>query len=137
MNYTDLTDQERELYLQALVSVARADEGLDAEEIAFLTDIAMGMGIPEAVIPTFLDKELLLSEIPPLHNAVGALLLRDMSAMAVINNELHEQEEAQILSIGEAMGFSSPEIEEFLNWAFMGLQWQLTSASLLRKYPTL
>jgi len=134
MNYADLQDHERQLYLQALVRVARADEALDEEEIEFFTNVAKNMGIAEAEIESLLATDVSLSAIPPLHNGVGALILRDLAAMAVINNELHEAEEAEIFAIGEKMGFSKEEIDEFINWAFMGLQWQLTGASLLKRY---
>lgn len=134
MNYADMQAQERQLYLQALVRVARADQALDEEELDFFHGVAKGMGIPEGEVEQLLAGEQPLTDIPRLHNGVGALILRDLAAMAVINNELHEAEEQEIFKIGEAMGFSKEEIDEFINWGFMGLQWQLTGLNLLKRY---
>lgn len=134
MNYADMQNHERQLYLQALVRVARADEALDEEEMEFFASVAQGMGIPAAQIESMLGSDAPLPTIPPLHNQVGALILRDLAAMAVINNDLHEAEEAEIFAVGMGMGFSSEEIDDFINWAFMGLQWQLTGINLLKRY---
>jgi uncharacterized membrane protein YebE (DUF533 family) len=138
ITYTDLTAEQRQLYLRALIAVARVDGQLDEEETDFFLQIAEGMGINKEVAQSYLAGEttatLELSTIPPLHNAAGALILRDLAAMAVVNNELTEKEEALIFEIGKAMQFSREEIDEFLDWAFMGLQWQLKSAALLQRY---
>ncbi|MFT0813737.1 TerB family tellurite resistance protein [Synechococcus sp. OH20] len=138
VNYADLTDEQRQLYLKALIAVARVDGQLDEEETNFFLQIAEGMGIEEQVAQTYLaektDATLDLSGIPPLHNAAGALILRDLTTMAVVNNELTEKEEALIFEIGKAMQFSREEIDEFLNCAFMGLQWQLKNRVLLERY---
>jgi len=140
VNYADLTDEQRQLYLKALIAVARVDGQLDEEESNFFLQIAEGMGIEKQVAQSYLAEEtgatLDLSRIPPLHNAAGALILRDLAAMAVVNNELAEKEEALIFEIGKAMQFSQEEINEFLDWAFMGLQWQLKSAALLERYAS-
>jgi len=134
MNYADMQHHERQLYLQALMRVARADEALDEEEMEFFAAVAEGMGIQATEVDSLLASDTPLLGIPPLHNQVGALILRDLAAMAVINNDLHEAEEAEIFSIGQSMGFSTEEIDEFINWAFMGLQWQLTGINLLKRY---
>jgi len=140
VNYADLTDEQRQLYLKALIAVARVDGQLDEEEANFFLQIAEGMGIEEQVAQSYLADEtgatLDLSGIPPLHNAAGALILRDLATMAVVNNELAEKEETLIFEIGKAMQFSREEIDEFLDWAFMGLQWQLKSAALLKRYSS-
>ncbi len=135
ISYADLTDDQKQLYLKALITVARADEQLDDDEATFFTQIAEGMGIDPATVQSYLETEVLdLEQVPGLHSAVGALILRDLAAMAVVNNELAEAEEDMIIKIGKAMQFTEEEIDEFLNWAFMGLQWQLKSTSLLEKY---
>ncbi|MDX2273494.1 MAG: hypothetical protein NW237_16290 [Cyanobacteriota bacterium] len=135
ITYADLTESQREFYLKALIAVAQADEQLDEEEITFFSQIAVGVGLEGEQIAHFLEGDPLdVSEIPAMRNAVGALILRDLSAMAVVNNDLLPKEEDLILEIGKAMQFSPDEVEEFLNWAFMGLQWQLKSTSLLEKY---
>ena len=54
--------------------------------------------------------------------------------MAVVKSQQVEKEEELIFEIGKAMQFSAEEINEFIDWAFMGLQWQLKSASLLERY---
>ncbi|MFS8885406.1 DUF533 domain-containing protein [Synechococcus sp. H70.2] len=138
ITYSDLTEEQRQLYLKALIAVARADGHLDEEETHFFLRIAEGMGIDKEVAQGYLAEEtgpiLDIGQIPPLHNAAGALILRDLAAMAVVNNELGEKEEDLIFAIGKAMQFSQEEINEFLDWAFMGLQWQLKSAALLQRY---
>lgn len=136
ITYTDLSDEQRQLYLKALIATAKADEQLDEDEISFFTQVAEGVGIETEAAEKMIkaDTTLELSQIPPLRNPVGALILRDISAMAVVNSDLVEKEELMIFEIGKAMHFSEDEIEEFLNWAFMGLQWQLKSTSLLEKY---
>lgn len=138
ISYTDLTEEQRQLYLKALIATAKADQQLDEDEISFFTQVAEGVGIDlqaaEAMIKA--DITLEVSQIPPLRNPAGALILRDISAMAVVNSDLMEAEEAMIFEIGKAMQFTEDEIEEFLNWAFMGLQWQLKSSSLLEKYAS-
>ncbi len=140
ITYADLTEEQRQLYLKALIAVARVDGRLDEEEVNFFLQIAEGMGIEKQVAQSYLTDQtsatLDLSAIPALHNAAGALILRDLAAMAVVNNELAEKEEALIFEIGKAMQFSKDEIDEFLDWAFMGLQWQLKSAALLERYAS-
>ncbi len=135
ITYSDLTEAQRQLYLSALIATAQADESLDEEEVNFFRQIAEGVGIDEATANSYLEQSKFdLSQVPALHNQVGALILRDVSAMAVVNNQLVDKEESFVFDIGRAMQFSEDEIEEFLNWAFMGLQWQLKSQSLLEKY---
>jgi hypothetical protein len=135
ITYSDFSDEQRQLYLKALISVARADQELDEDEIAFYLQIAEGMGVDPAVAESVIEgSPLEIASIPPLHTAVGALILRDLAAMAVVNNALREEEEALILEIGQAMQFTGEEVNEFLDWAFMGLQWQLRSTSLLEKF---
>lgn len=138
VNYADLTDAQRQLYLKALIAVARVDGQLDEEETSFFTQVAEGVGLDAQLAQTYLTDEagtaLDISGIPAMRNPVGALILRDLAAMAVVNSELVEKEEALIFEIGKAMQFSVEEVNEFLDWAFMGLQWQLKSAALLERY---
>ncbi|MEN9229929.1 MAG: TerB family tellurite resistance protein [Thermostichus sp. DG02_5_bins_236] len=137
VNYVDLTDAQRQLYLKALISIARVDGQLDEEEITFFMQVAEGVGLDPQLAQAYLTDEtaaLDISNIPAMRNPVGALILRDLAAMAVVNSELVEKEEALIFEIGQAMQFSTEEVNEFLDWAFMGLQWQLKSAALLERY---
>ncbi|MFQ3584757.1 MAG: TerB family tellurite resistance protein [Cyanobacteriota bacterium] len=138
VNYADLTDAQRQLYLKALIAVARVDGQLDEEETAFFTQVAEGVGLDAQLAQAYLTDEagaaLDISGIPAMRNPAGALILRDLAAMAVVNSELVEKEEALIFEIGKAMQFTEEEINEFLDWAFMGLQWQLKSAALLERY---
>lgn len=138
VNYTDLTDAQRQLYLKALIAVARVDGELDEEETAFFTQVAEGMGIDDQLTQTYLTDEagatLDISKIPAMRNPAGALILRDLAAIAVVNGKLLDKEEALIFEIGKAMQFSVEEVNEFLDWAFMGLQWQLKSKALLERY---
>ncbi len=137
ITYADLTPDQQKLYLSALVASAKSDDALDQDEIDFYMNIATHMGVEDAEARHILEQASLdMASVPPLHNAVGALILRDAAAMAVINNVLLDTEEVFIFRLGDAMQFSKDEIEEFLNWAFMGLQWQLKSASLLEKYTS-
>ncbi len=140
VNYADLTDEQRQLYLKALIAVARVDGQLDEEESNFFLQIAEGVGVETQLAQTYLADEtgatLDISGIPAMRNPAGALILRDLAAMAVVNSELVEKEEALIFEIGKAMQFSQEEINEFLDWAFMGLQWQLKSAALLERYAS-
>ncbi len=138
VNYADLTEEQRQLYLKALIAVARVDGQLDEEETAFFQQLAEGLGLDTQLVQAYLTDEagaaLDISGIPAMRNPVGALILRDLAAMAVVNNELAEKEEALILEIGKAMQFSPEEVNEFLDWAFMGLQWQQKSVALLERY---
>ncbi len=136
ITYTDLSDEHRQLYLKALIATAKADEQLDEDEISFFTQVAEGVGIEAEAAEAMIKADVTLdtAQISPLRNPVGALILRDIAAMAVVNNDLVEKEEMMIFEIGKAMQFTEEEVEEFLNWAFMGLQWQLKSTTLLEKY---
>ncbi|MEN9224303.1 MAG: TerB family tellurite resistance protein [Thermostichus sp. HHBFW_bins_43] len=137
VNYADLTDEQRQLYLKALIAVAKVDGELDEEETTFFRQLAEGVGVETQLIQTYLDgtgAALDVTEIPAMRNPAGALILRDLAAMAVVNSELVEKEEALIFEVGKAMQFSVEEVNEFLDWAFMGLQWQLKSAALLERY---
>ncbi len=135
ISYDDLTPEQRQLYIQALVAMARADGAVDEQEAVFLADIAAGCGVSEEALQGYLKGESLdPAQVPPLRNPVGALILRDAAAMAVVNNMLTEAEEALLNSIGSGLGFSADEIEEFLNWSFMGMQWQQMAIRLLEQY---
>lgn len=135
ITYADLTEEERQIYIKALIATAQADQQLDDEEISFFTEIAQGIGIePEQAQKMIQEGSLNLEEVPPMHTAAGALILRDVAAMAVVNNDLAEEEEDFIFLLGQAMQFDRDEVDEFLNWAFMGLQWQLKSVSLIQRY---
>lgn len=139
ISYTDLTPEQRQLYIQVLVAMARADGAVDEQEESFLADIAAGCGVSEETVQGYLkgapfDPIQFLARIPALRNSVGALILRDAAAIAVINNQLTETEEDLFNKIGSALGFSAAETEEFLNWGFMGMQWQLLGIRLLERY---
>ena len=135
ITYDDLTADQRHLYLQALVAVARADGAIDETETAFLADIAVGCGVDESTLTGLIKNETIdLSQFPPLRGGAGALILRDAAAMAVINNDLTDEEEDLIKAMGSALGFSADEVDEFLNWGFMGMQWQKMSVRLIEQY---
>jgi uncharacterized membrane protein YebE (DUF533 family) len=135
ISYDDLTPEQRQLYIQTLVAMARADGAVDEQEAGFLADIAAGCDVSEEALQGYLKGESLdPAHVPSLRNPVGALILRDAAAMAVVNNELTEAEEALLNSIGSGLGFSAEEIEEFLNWGFMGMQWQQMAIRLLEQY---
>ena len=138
ITYTDLSDEQRQLYLKALIATAKADDQLDEDEISFFTQVAEGVGIEAEAAEAMIKAEVTLdtTQIPSLRSSVGALILRDIAAMAVVNSDLVEKEELMIFEIGKAMQFTEEEVEEFLNWAFMGLQWQLKSTTLLEKYAS-
>jgi uncharacterized membrane protein YebE (DUF533 family) len=135
ITYDDLTPDQRHLYLQALVAVARADGDIDESETAFLADIAVGCGVDEETLAGLIKGEVIdPSQFPPMRDGVGALILRDVAAMAVINNDVTDEEEDLIKAMGSALGFSVDEVEEFLNWGFMGMQWQKMAVRLIEQY---
>ncbi len=135
ITYDDLTPDQRHLYLQALVAVARADGDIDDSETAFLADIAVGCGVDEETLTGLIKGEVIdPSQFPSVRGGVGALILRDAAAMAVINNDVTDEEEDLIKAMGSALGFSVDEVEEFLNWGFMGMQWQKMAVRLIEQY---
>lgn len=127
-NYiTRLSEEERIIFLRALVSLARADDNFDEDEKNFIRDIAVIFGIPQnkadLVLTPLADDEL-IKNVAKIKDRQAALqLIKEACLLANSDGDLSEHEVLLIGKIGQAMGVELEKIEQISQWVIDRIVW--------------
>lgn len=115
-----LEDFEGELYIRAMISLAKADGVIRDSERDFLEMQARLLGVD---INHFLQTEMHPEDIHALSEVTKRVILRDMIELAHIDNDYDERERKRIFQITKLLSVS-PSIVEKLE-AYLAEYWSL------------
>ncbi len=127
-NYiSQLSEEERIIFVQTLASLARCDGNFDDEEKAFIKDLAIAFGITRANADRVLQKltdEELIQEVSKIKNRQAALqLIKECCLLTNSDGDLSELEVILIGKIGQAMGVELEKIEQISQWVIDRIIW--------------
>jgi len=133
----DLTNEDKKNFLRAIASIIRADGDVDEAEKAYLATTASAYGLPEKSVTEVLNP-------PPLEQIIDALkkvksararryLVRELVSVALTDGSIDDDEMDIVYSIGEALGVAENRMDEMLEWALEGYQWQLDGLRLVKQ----
>ena len=127
-NYiTQLSEDEKITFLQALTHLARIDGNFEDEEKNFIKDLAIVFGISknkaDIVLQQLSDAEL-LQKASQIKNRQAALqLIKECCLLANSDGDLSEHEVVLIGKLGQAMGVELEKIEQISQWVIDRIIW--------------
>ena len=127
-NYiTQMTEDEKIIFIKVLVALARADGNFDDNEKAFIQDLAIAFGISKNHMATLLEEtpdEQLIKAASTIKNRQAALqLIKEACLLANSDGDLSEHEIVFIGKIGQAMGVELEKIEQISQWVIDRIIW--------------
>ena len=127
-NYiSQLSEDEKIIFLQALTRLARCDKNFEDEEKSFIKDLAIVFGISkdksDIVLQKLSDDEL-LQKVACIKNRQAALqLIKECCLLANSDGELSEREVLLIGKMGQAMGVELEKVEQISQWVVDRIIW--------------
>ena len=128
MSYiSEMTDEEKIVFLRVLVALARSDNNFDDEEKAFIKDIAIVFGITKDKIDDILlpltDEEVVKDASKIKKRQAALQLIKEACLLANSDGDLSEREIILIGKIGQAMGIELEKIEQISKWVIDRIVW--------------
>lgn len=128
MSYiTQMTQEEKVVFLKILVALARSDGNFDDNEKALIKDIAVIFNIHKDQAETILEEisdDQLVNEASKIKNRAAALqLIKEACLLANSDGDLSEREVVLIGKIGQAMGVELDKIEQISQWVIDRIVW--------------
>lgn len=128
MSYiTQMTQEEKVVFLKILVALARSDGNFDDNEKALIKDIAVIFNIQKDQAETILEEisdDQLVNEASKIKNRAAALqLIKEACLLANSDGDLSEREVVLIGKIGQAMGVELDKIEQISQWVIDRIVW--------------
>lgn len=124
---TQMSEDEKVIFLKILVALARCDNKFDDEEKAFVKDSAIVLGltkdhVDEILAPMTNDE--VVECASKITNRQAALnLIKEACLLANSDDNLSEQEIVLIGKIGQAMNVELEKIEEISQWVIDRIIW--------------
>lgn len=133
-----MSEDEKIVYLKALVRLARADGVFDNNEKEFIKEMAVVMGISgdrrDEVLKVSSDEEL-LKEVAIIKDRRKALeLVKEMCMLANSDTDLSEEETMLIGKVGLAMGVDLDKIQQISQWVIDRIIWLEQGKIIFEKY---
>ena len=130
-NQTDyisqMSENEKIVFLRVLVHLAKADGCFDENEKAFVRDIAFNLGVSEDKIDEVfqsVSEQDLIEGVSCIKNRQVALqLIKEACLLANSDGDLSEEEVVFIGKIGQAMGVELEKIEQISQWVVDRIIW--------------
>ncbi len=128
MSYiSQMTEEEKVIFLKVLVALARSDGTFEDEEKAFIKDLAIVFGIRKENTANILAEtsdEQLIADAAIIKNRAAALqLIKEACLLANSDGDLSEREVVLIGKIGQAMGIELEKIEQISQWVIDRIIW--------------
>lgn len=128
MSYiSEMTEEEKIIFLKVLAAMSRADGNFDDEEKAFIEDIAIVFGIKKDKTDTILqpasDDELITAAKKIQNRQVALNLIKEACLLANSDGDLSDHEIVLIGKIGQAMGIELEKIEQISQWVIDRIVW--------------
>ncbi len=133
---SDLNNEQKEAFIKALVFVMCAD-GAKEEEKAFIK-LAMDVysvntiSLEDVVAPVS-AAEVKRIAVKIEDERARRYLVREMIALGFSDGDFSENEMEIVFDIGEALGVSEERINDMIDWAVAGLEWQLEGIDLIER----
>ncbi len=128
MSYiSEMTEEEKIIFLRVLVALARSDNNFDDEEKAFIKDIAIIFGITKDKIDDILlpltDEEVIKKASKIKKRQAALQLIKEACLLANSDGDLSDREIILIGKIGQAMGIELEKIEQISKWVIDRIVW--------------
>ena len=128
MSYiSEMTEEEKIIFLRVLVTLARSDNNFDDEEKAFIKDIAIIFGITKDKIDDILlpltDDEVIKDASTRKKRQAALQLIKEACLLANSDGDLSDREIILIGKIGQAMGIELEKIEQISKWVIDRIVW--------------
>lgn len=121
---SDLSYDEKIVFLKIFCCLVRADGKIDAEEISFLKDIAGRYGIDNNTVVGIIKEPRIncVEEAQKIRNRHHALqLVKEMCVLANIDNDLADNELDIVIDSARAMGIEDEKIVLINRWVLDSL----------------
>lgn len=128
MSYlSEMSEEERVVFLKALVRLARADGHVDDGEKAFIEELAQVFEIPAGradEIRTAMNDDEVVEEAKKIKNRRTAMeLIKEMCMLANADGDLSDRETLLIGRVGRAMGLELEKVEQIGQWVIDRIVW--------------
>ncbi len=131
----NMSEEEKIIYLEALMYTLSADKGVSADRRRYLTRQAQEIGFPEKElknIRVIKKPETISNELLKIRNLrLRRYFIREMIMLAIADHELGDAEMCNIYKIGTAIGIKEDKINDFFLWAAQGVEWQIEGVRLV------
>lgn len=140
MHYvTDLSLEERILFLSALAHLTRADGVIEMAEARYISLAARAYDIPDDVVreTILINDEDIFESIKKIESPTARrYLIREMLSLAHADGDLAAEEKDFIFKLGTGLGLTEPLMEDLLAWAIETYELQLEGARLVEEGDT-
>ena len=124
---TQMSEEEKVIFLKILVALARADGNFDDEEKLFIKDAAIVFGLTKDHVDTILepmsDEEIVESAKKITNRQAALQLIKEACLLANSDGDLSDEEIVLIGKIGQAMNVELEKIEEISQWVIERIIW--------------
>ena len=131
----DMTEEEKNIYLQALKYVLEANNVTSNND--FISDLAQKTGVTKKQLrelPKVENIDMLIKLIRKIPNIrKKRFIIREMIMLAMADHEISDKEMHDIYKVGTSIGIKEEKINDFFLWAAQGLEWQVEGIRLIEK----
>ncbi len=131
----DLSAEEQEIFLKALLYILNTDKNFKPAKNEYLVHQAKEIGFPMkklSALKPALKPETISNELLKIHNVrLRRYFVREMIMLAISDHELTDVEMCNIYKIGTAIGIKQDKINDFFLWAAQGIEWQVEGVRLV------
>lgn len=124
---TDMSEDEKVVFLKTLTRLAKADGRLDEDENDFIREVAVVFGVPENRYPEIMqvkDDEDIVEAVKVIKNRKTAMeLIKEMCLLANTDSDLSDNEVLLIGRVGQAMGVELEKIQQISQWVIDRIIW--------------
>ncbi len=124
---TQMSEEEKVIFLKILVALAKCDGNFEDEEKAFIKDSAIAFGLTKEHVDEILapmTNEEIINKAAKIKSRQAALqLLKEACLLANSDGDLSEDEIILIGKIGQAMNVELEKIEEISQWVVDRIIW--------------
>lgn len=130
--------KEQTTACKALAAMVSEKGAADKEEVRFVAHAALELGLDneandavQSALREGGDFDALLSQVekPELRR----FLFRQICTVALIDDQINEQERSFIDRAAKAFGYDKSLVEEFLGWIRDGIEWEKRGAALMER----
>lgn len=126
-NFDFLSDEQKIVFIRALIYLAKADKHFDNDEIEYITTQADIHGVAHDEIRKYAEEDTenaIVEDLKIIDNRRVALeLIKEMCLLSHIDSHLSDEETVFIGKCGLAMGVSLEKIEQISNWIIDRIVW--------------
>lgn len=128
MSYlSEMSEDDRVIFLKALVRLAKADGQVDDGEKKFIGELARVFEIPAAraaEIRAAANDDAVVEEVKKIKNRRTAMeLVKEMCMLANSDGDLSDRETLLIGRVGQAMGLELEKVEQIGQWVIDRIVW--------------